>query len=83
MKTLHRTTKTIELIFINLNVTANIVTVYYFVYLSSSAQSDVQCSLYMRELQEFITRVASTYLAQFDCQSFIMEWFANYVLLSD
>ena len=76
-------TKTIAIIFISLNVTANIVTVYYFDYFSSSAQSDVQCSLYMRELQEFITRVASTYLAQFDCQAFIMEWYANCVRFSD
>ena len=32
-----------------------------------------QCSLYMRELQQFASRVASTYLAQFICTDFIMQ----------
>ncbi|ELT89629.1 hypothetical protein CAPTEDRAFT_226404 [Capitella teleta] len=36
-------------------------------------QSESQCSLYMRELQQFILRVQSTYFVQFECQDFIMD----------
>ena len=36
-------------------------------------QTDAQCSLYMRELQDFIVRVQSSYLAQYDCKDFIVQ----------
>jgi len=32
-----------------------------------------QCSLYMKELDQFVSRAASTYLAQFVCTDFIIH----------
>ncbi|XP_048741093.2 conserved oligomeric Golgi complex subunit 5-like isoform X2 [Ostrea edulis] len=32
-----------------------------------------QCSLYMRELQEFVSRCQSDYLSRYDCQDFIYD----------
>ncbi|XP_074644447.1 conserved oligomeric Golgi complex subunit 5-like [Tubulanus polymorphus] len=37
------------------------------------SQSDSQCSLYMRELQQFISRCQNYYLSEFQCQDFIMD----------
>ncbi|XP_064633908.1 conserved oligomeric Golgi complex subunit 5-like [Lineus longissimus] len=36
-------------------------------------QVEAPCSLYMKELQQFIARVQQTYLAQFQCGDFIMD----------
>ncbi|XP_060069562.1 conserved oligomeric Golgi complex subunit 5-like isoform X3 [Ylistrum balloti] len=36
-------------------------------------QKEAHCSLYMRELQDFVTRCQTDYLSPFDCQDFIME----------
>ena len=36
----------------------------------SEASGDAQCSLYMRELQDFIVRVQNSYLAMFLCTDF-------------
>ena len=36
----------------------------------SEGGGDAQCSLYMRELQDFIMRVHSSYLAMFQCTDF-------------
>ncbi|KAK2155274.1 hypothetical protein LSH36_244g03005 [Paralvinella palmiformis] len=35
--------------------------------------SEAQCSLYMKELQDFISRVQMTYLTQFECQDFVIS----------
>jgi len=35
--------------------------------------SQQTCSLYMKELQQFVQRVASSYLAQFHCTEFIVQ----------
>jgi len=32
-----------------------------------------QCSLYMKELDQFVSRAANTYLAQFICNDFIIH----------
>ncbi|KAJ8301246.1 hypothetical protein KUTeg_020233 [Tegillarca granosa] len=39
----------------------------------ADGQKESQCSLFMRELQDFVSRCRSDYLSQFDCQDFIME----------
>uniref|UniRef100_A0A8C9UJQ3 Conserved oligomeric Golgi complex subunit 5 n=1 Tax=Spermophilus dauricus TaxID=99837 RepID=A0A8C9UJQ3_SPEDA len=41
--------------------------------LSSSGKPDVPCSLYMKELQGFITRVMSDYFKHFDCLDFVFD----------
>jgi len=32
-----------------------------------------QCSLYMKEMDQFVSRAANTYLAQFICTDFIIH----------
>ncbi|XP_021370975.1 conserved oligomeric Golgi complex subunit 5-like [Mizuhopecten yessoensis] len=39
----------------------------------ADTQKEAQCSLYMRELQDFVTRCQKDYLSQYDCLEFIME----------
>lgn len=39
----------------------------------ADGQKEAQCSLFMRELQDFVSRCRSDYLSQYDCQDFIME----------
>lgn len=41
-------------------------------------QKDSQCSLYMRELQDFVVRCQTDYLSKYQCQDFIMEWYVVY-----
>uniref|UniRef100_A0A8C6UG25 Conserved oligomeric Golgi complex subunit 5 n=1 Tax=Neogobius melanostomus TaxID=47308 RepID=A0A8C6UG25_9GOBI len=41
--------------------------------LSSAERPDVPCSLYMKELQSFISRVMSDYFLHFQCSDFIYE----------
>uniref|UniRef100_A0A8C5HP73 Conserved oligomeric Golgi complex subunit 5 n=1 Tax=Gouania willdenowi TaxID=441366 RepID=A0A8C5HP73_GOUWI len=41
--------------------------------MSSSDKPDVPCSLYMKELQGFISRVMADYFSQFQCVDFIYE----------
>jgi hypothetical protein len=42
---------------------------------TSTRKTDVvQCSLYMKELQAFIARAASNYLAPFHSQEIVMKW---------
>ncbi|XP_077450408.1 conserved oligomeric Golgi complex subunit 5 [Stigmatopora argus] len=41
--------------------------------LPESAQPDVMCSLYMKELQGFISRVTADYFRHFQCADFIYE----------
>lgn len=41
--------------------------------LSSADRPDVPCSLYMKELQSFISRVMSDYFVHFQCSDFIYE----------
>ena len=43
-------------------------------YSDAPSQNEAQCSLYMRELQGFLSRVNSEYLSLFECTDFIMEW---------
>ncbi|KAL4226453.1 Conserved oligomeric Golgi complex subunit [Mactra antiquata] len=40
---------------------------------SSTSEVEVPCSLYMRELQGFVSRCQTDYISQFTCQDFIME----------
>ncbi len=37
--------------------------------------NEAQCSLYMKELQQFVIRANNFYLTPFECQSFIMDRF--------
>ncbi|XP_071153138.1 conserved oligomeric Golgi complex subunit 5-like isoform X1 [Mytilus edulis] len=39
----------------------------------SDNQKDSQCSLYMRELQDFVVRCQTDYLSKYECTDFIME----------
>ena len=41
--------------------------------LASGAEETRQCSLYMKELDQFVSRAANTYLAQFICTDFIIH----------
>ena len=43
----------------------------------SEGNGDAQCSLYIRELQDFIVRVQNSYLAMFQCSDFILNRFVN------
>ena len=45
----------------------------------SEGKSDAQCSLYMRELQGFISRAYETYLTQFECTDFIMDRYETWL----
>ena len=40
---------------------------------SSANSTEVQCSLYMRELQQVIARVYASYFAPYQCQEFIYD----------
>lgn len=37
-------------------------------------QKDAQCSLYLRELQDFVIRCQTDYLTNYQCTDFVMEW---------
>lgn len=41
--------------------------------LPTSGKPDVPCSLYMKELQGFITRVMNDYFRHFECYDFVYE----------
>jgi len=41
--------------------------------LAAGLEETRQCSLYMKELDQFVSRAANTYLAQFICTDFIIH----------
>ena len=48
--------------------------VFFYSYFSNIVETnESQCSLYMRELQQFAVRVQANYLAPFLCDEFIMD----------
>ena len=42
-----------------------------------AGQAEAQCSLYMKELQQFILRAQNFYLKDFECLDFIMDRLVN------
>ena len=42
-----------------------------------AGQAEAQCSLYMKELQQFILRAQNFYLKDFECMDFIMDRLVN------
>ena len=42
-----------------------------------AGQAEAQCSLYMKELQQFILRAQNFYLKDFECMDFILDRLVN------
>ena len=47
-----------------------------------NTETEAPCSLYMRELQSFISRCQADYLSQFKCRDFIMDRYVSFYIFN-